>query len=535
MAGGGSQPYKTWLEPAPLSQKHPTSYPKQHTMSHYTHIINGKPASSSSTLGVQNPATQRKIAEVPVATKDQLDEAVAAARAALPAWSAKSQDERAQVLEQIAGIIQKNISEYKYILVSEQGKTVSKLNDAEMEIGAAVVMLLETANKDYRASGTDWSGGFHVLLIICVGLMWFYTISVQVSPHGEHIPYISLLYCITIFPRNFPVVLSVTKIGPALLAGNTFVLKPSPFTPLTTLRLMKDIQKVVPPGVINVLSGDDNLGPWITAHPGIDKVSFTGSSDTGKRVMASASIGLKRLTLELGGNDPAIILPDVDVAKIVPEMFWAALIVSSLLYIVEYELFTPLTEQWADLDELAKFAKTVKTGDGTDPESQLGPVQNLMQYKKVLSFFEDAKANGYKFVTGGDVNPNPTDGLFIPASFVDNPPEDSKIVREEPFGPIVPLLKWSDEADVIKRASECNDTNMGLAASVWGKDLAAVQRIAKQIEAGVVCMNERNPVTPFSSFGGHKESGIGVENGLSGLLSYSNIQTLTLKKQPAFV
>ncbi|KAF8669003.1 aldehyde dehydrogenase family [Rhizoctonia solani] len=475
-------------------------------MSHYTHIINGKPASSSSTLDVQNPATQKKIAEVPVATKDQLDEAVAAARAALPAWSAKSQDERAQVLEQIAGIIQKNISEYKYILVLEQGKT---LNDAEMEIGAAVVMLLETAK-------------LRVPEKVIID-------NEQVRITERRVP---IGVCAGIAPWNFPVVLSVTKIGPALLAGNTFVLKPSPFTPLTTLRLMKDIQTVVPPGVINVLSGDDNLGPWITAHPGIDKVSFTGSSDTGKRVMASASIGLKRLTLELGGNDPAIILPDVDVAKIVPEIFWAALINNGQTCVAAKRLYVheEIYDQFRD--ELAKFAKTVKTGDGTDPESQLGPVQNLMQYKKVLSFFEDAKANGYKFVTGGDVNPNPTDGLFIPASFVDNPPEDSKIVREEPFGPIVPLLKWSDETDVIKRA---NDTNMGLASSVWGKDLVTVERIAKQIEAGVVCMNEFNPVTPFAAFGGHKESGIGVENGLNGLLSYSNIQTLTLKKQPTFV
>ncbi|GAB1523417.1 hypothetical protein RhiTH_006565 [Rhizoctonia solani] len=475
-------------------------------MSHYTHIINGKPASSSSTLDVQNPATQRKIAEVPIATKDQLDEAVAAARAALPAWSAKSQDERAQVLEQIAGIIQKNISEYKYILVSEQGKT---LNDAEMEIGAAVVMLLETAK-------------LRVPEKVIID-------NEQVRITERRVP---IGVCAGIAPWNFPVMQAATKIGPALLAGNTLVLKPSPFTPLTTLRLVKDIQKVVPPGVINVLSGDDNLGPWITAHPGIDKVSFTGSTDTGKRVMASASTGLKRLTLELGGNDPAIILPDVDVVKIVPEMFWAALINNGQTCVAAKRLYVheEIYDQFRD--ELAKFAKTVKTGDGTDPESQLGPVQNLMQYKKVLSFFEDAKANGYKFVTGGDVNPNPTDGLFIPASFVDNPPEDSKIVREEPFGPIVPLLKWSDETDVIKRA---NDTNMGLASSVWGKDLVTVERIAKQIEAGVVCMNEFNPVTPFAAFGGHKESGIGVENGLNGLLSYSNIQTLTLKKQPTFV
>ncbi|CAE6378636.1 hypothetical protein BN14_10761 [Rhizoctonia solani AG-1 IB] len=475
-------------------------------MSQYTHIIDGKPVTSSTTLDVQNPATQKKIAEVPVATKEQLDQAVAAARTALPAWSAKSQDERAQVLEQIAGVLEKNIAEYKHILVSEQGKTLA---DAEMELGAGVVLLRETAK--LRVSDK-----------IVVD-------NEQMRITERRVP---IGVCAGIAPWNFPVALSMMKVGPALLAGNTMVLKPSPFTPLTTLQFGRDIQAVVPPGVINFLSGDDNLGPWITSHPGIDKVSFTGSSETGKRVMASASTGLKRLTLELGGNDPAIVLPDVNVAKIVPELFWAALINNGQTCVAAKRLY--IHEKIYDefRDELVKFAKTVKTGDGTDPQSQLGPVQNLMQYKKVLTFFDDAKANGYKFATGGDVNANPTDGLFIPASFVDNPPEDSKIVREEPFGPIVPLLKWNDEADVIKRA---NNTTMGLAASVWGKDLEAVERIAKQIEAGVVCMNERNPVTPFSSFGGHKESGIGVENGMGGLLSYSNIQTFTLKKQAAFV
>jgi len=475
-------------------------------MTEYTHIINGKPVTSSKTLDVQNPATQKKIAEVPVATKEQLDEAVAAARAALPAWSAKSQDERAQLLEQIAQVIEKNIGEYKQILTSEQGKT---LTNAEWELGGACLWLRETAKLRLPEKVVVDND--------------------QLKITERRVP---IGVCAGIVPWNFPLMLCIWKLGPALLAGNTMILKPSPFTPLTTLRFVKDIQAVLPPGVVNAISGDDSLGPWITVHPGIDKVSFTGSSETGKKVMASASTGLKRLTLELGGNDPAIILPDVNVAKVVPDVFWAALInngqtcsAAKRLYVHEkiYDEFR---------EELAKFAKTVKTGNGTDPDSQLGPVQNLMQYKKVLTFFDDAKTNGYKFITGGDVNPNPTDGLFVPVSFVDNPPDDSKIVREEPFGPIVPLLKWSDEADVIKRA---NDSNLGLSASVWGKDLDAVERIARQIQAGTVCMNELGPATPFSAFGGHKESGVGVENGMNGLLTYSNIQTFTLKKQVAFV
>ncbi|KAF8749792.1 aldehyde dehydrogenase family [Rhizoctonia solani] len=451
-------------------------------MSQYTHIINGKPVTSQTTLDVQNPATQKKIAEVPVASKEQastrgLDEAVAAARAALPSWSAKSQDERAQVLEQIAGTIEKNIPEYKQILVSEQGKTLA---NAEWELGGAILWLRETAKLRLPEK-------------VIVD-------NEQTRITERRVP---IGVCAGIIPWNFPLALCIWKLGPALLAGNTLVLKPSPFTPLTTLRFVKDIQAVVPAGVVNILSGDDNLGPWITSHPGIDKVSFTGSSETGKKVMASASTSLKRLTLELGGNDPAIILPDVDVAKVVPDVFWAALFnngqtcsAAKRLYVHEkiYDQFR---------EELAKFAKTVKTGNGADPS-----LSSALRQGERLQVPDWRRRK-----------PEPNRWIVHPCLIRRQSPEESKIVREEPFGPIVPLLKWSDEADVIKRA---NDTNLGLSASVWGKDLEAVERIAKQIQAG------------SEAFGGHKESGIGVENGMNGLLTYSNIQTFTLKKQVAF-
>ncbi|KAB5588012.1 hypothetical protein CTheo_8547 [Ceratobasidium theobromae] len=508
-----------------VAQQHPLVVPysqsnlREVTMTEYTHIINGKPVISPTTLDVVNPATQKKIAEVPVATKEQLDEAVAAARAALPAWSAKSEDERAEVLLQIASTLEKNIAEYKKTLTSEQGKPLAT---AEGEIGVGVMWIRETAKlrlPDKVILDND-----------------------QTKITERRVP---IGVCAGIVPWNFPIMLCSVKLCSALLTGNTLIIKPSPFTPLTTLRFIKDIQTVVPPGVVNILSGDDGLGPMITSHPGIDKVGFTGSSETGKKVMTSASLSLKRLTLELGGNDPAIILPDVDVAKLVPEVFWAALFNNGQTFTWPDKYMNPpstgtaakrlyihekIYEQFRD--ELVKFAKTVKTGDGTDPESQLGPVQNIHQYKKVYSYFEDAKANGYKFVLGGDVNPNPTSGLFVPVAFVDNPPENSKIVREEPFGPIVPLLKWNDEADVIRRA---NDTKLGLASSIWGKDLTAVERIANQIQAGVVSINAFIGPYPHASFGGHKESGIGVEGGIAGLCSYTNIQTVAFNKQPKFV
>ncbi|CAE6480181.1 unnamed protein product [Rhizoctonia solani] len=472
----------------------------------YTHIINGEAIASSGKLSVINPANLQKIAEVPVATKGQLDDAVSAARKAFPSWSAKSHDERAKTLLKMAVVIEQNMQEYKQTLTSEQGKTLA---DAEFELGLCVVSLRGTAE---------------LFLPEVVLLENDETRIVERR--------VAIGVCAGIVPWNFPMILAILKLAPAILAGNTFILKPSPFTPLTSLKLVKDIQLILPPGVVNILSGDDSLGPLITDHPGIDKISFTGSTETGKKVMAGASVGLKQLTLELGGKDPAIILPDVNPTKIAAEIFWAAFINNGQACFAAKRIYVheKIYDQFRD--ELVKYARSVKIGDGTDPNTQLGPVQNILQYQRVISFIEDSHARKHKFALGGVASPNPTDGLFIPISIVDNPPDNSKIVREEPFGPIVPLMKWSDEAEVIRRA---NDTEYGLSASIWGKDMKVVERIARQIQAGTVCMNEFNPADNYSAFGGHKKSGLGVENGIHGLMSFTNIQSLTLKKNPGFL
>ncbi|KAG8741997.1 hypothetical protein FRC10_002114 [Ceratobasidium sp. 414] len=463
-------------------------------MTDYTHIINGQPSTSPTKLDVINPGTQQKIAEVPVATKEQLDEAVAAARAAFPAWSATSVDERAGVLNKIADIIEKNAEEYKKSITLEQGRP---LNGFETDF--AVTWLRETSK--LRLPNT-------------------------ILEDNERQKTIE----------------RYTPIG-----------VPSPFTPLTTLRFIKDIQHLIPPGVVSVLNGDDNLGPMITAHPGIDKLyrpkghaEFQCWSQKGDIGARQVDFGVSLCDLQLtshsstGGNDPMILLPDVDPKVVAPQIFWGAFMNSGQAYFSAKStagvlLMFPeakrlyVHEKIYDefRDELVKFAKTVKVGNGMESDSQLGPIQNLPQYKKVVSYFEDARANGYKFALGGDVNPNPTNGLYIPISIVDNPPENSKLVREEPFGPIVPLLKWNDEKDVIKRA---NDTNLGLAASVWGNDLDTVERIALQLQAGTVSMNQFIPFSSVNFFGGHKQSGLGVEGGIAGLKSYSNAQIVTLKK-----
>jgi len=278
--------------------------------------------------------------------------------------------------------------------------------------------------------------------------------------------------------------------------------------------------------VLNVVSGGDELGKWMSSHAGIDKIAFTGHTDTGKHVMRSAAASLKRVTLELGGNDPAIVLPDVDPKAIAPQLFWAAFQNNAQFCNATKRLYVHDRIYGAVLAALTAYAKTVVVGDGAQADTQLGPIQNEPQYLKVLEYIEDCKKNGYRFALGGEVDAD-AQGWFVPVTLVDDPPEDSRVVAEEPFGPILPTLRWHDESDVIRRA---NDTRYGLGASVWGRDLAAVQRIGRQLEAGTVWLNEVHQYSPYQAFGGHKESGVGCENSLHGMMEYTNWHTITLNK-----
>jgi aldehyde dehydrogenase (NAD+) len=328
-----------------------------------------------------------------------------------------------------------------------------------------------------------------------------------------------------IAPWNFPLILAMFKVAPALLAGNTMVLKPSPFTPLTTLKLGELAATILPAGVLNIISGGDNLGPWMTEHPGFDKISFTGSTQTGRRVMASAAPTLKRVTLELGGNDPAIVLPDANVEKIAEELFWAAFRNNGQICIATKRMYVHADVYEKLRDALVAYSKTVKIGDGSEQGTQIGPINNQPQYERVLGLIEDSKDKGYTILTGGEASDAP--GYFIPVTIIDNPPENSRIVQEEQFGPVLPLIKFDDIEDVIARA---NASDYGLGGSVWGTDVDKAFAVAQRIASGTVWVNEVQHLSPLAAFGGMKQSGVGVEGGLEGLLEYTSTQTLTRKK-----
>jgi acyl-CoA reductase-like NAD-dependent aldehyde dehydrogenase len=264
----------------------------------------------------------------------------------------------------------------------------------------------------------------------------------------------------------------------------------------------------------------------MTEHPGIDKIAFTGSTETGRHVMRSAAANLKRLTLELGGNDPAIVLPDVNPEKVAPQLFWAAFQNNAQFCNAAKRLYIHEDVYESVRDALVAYARTVKVGDGAEPDTELGPIQNKPQFEKVKEYFDDCAANGHTFALGGQIDET-APGWFVPVTLVDNPPDDSRLVREEPFGPILPLIKWRDEDELVARA---NDSEWGLGASVWGNDLARIQQIGRRIDAGTVWLNEVHQYSPHQAFGGHKQSGIGCENSLHGLIEYTNWQTITLNK-----
>lgn len=467
----------------------------------YVMTINGEAVVTKNTQPVYNPATRAVFAEVPDASKELLDDTVRAARQALGPWRNTPVSQRQAAMEGFADLLEAHSEELMTLLTREQGKPRA---GAEFEVLGSVAWIRAIATQSLPDELVEETDERRVIT--------------RFTPVGV---------VGAIVPWNFPILLSIWKIAPALMAGCTLVLKPSPYTPLCDLKMVELAQQAFPPGVLSAVSGGDNLGKWITSHPGINKVAFTGSTETGRHVMRSAADTIKRVTLELGGNDPAIVLPDVDAKAIAPELFWAAFQNNAQFCNVSKRLYIHEDVYDEVRDALVEFIKAnIKVGDGTLEDTDLGPIQNSMQYGKVKDYFADCHANGYNFALGGKIDEN-AKGWFVPVSLVDNPPENSRIVQEEPFGPILPLLKWSDEDDVIARA---NDTIYGLGATVWGKDLNAVERIGSQLEAGTVWLNEVHQYSPFQAFGGHKQSGLGCENSLHGLMEYTNWQTTTLKK-----
>jgi len=467
-------------------------------MNTYALLIDGQAVGTEHGLEVVNPATGEPFATAPAASGHELDLAVEAARRAFPAWRATAHAARAEAVARAAQVLAGHVDSLAALLTQENGRPLAF---AKEEILGAVYWMGELAKIEIPVEVTED------------------TPTRRIEVHREPLGVVCGLV-----PWNFPVLLASWKVAHALLTGNTIVLKPSPFTPLTTLKIGELLRDVFPRGVLNIISGGDELGPLMSAHPGFAKIAFTGSTATGKRIMAAAAADLKRITLELGGNDPAIVLADVDIDAVAQQLFFGAFINSGQVCVAAKRIYIHDDIYEPMRDRLHAIAKGMKVGNGAEADTMFGPIQNRPQYQRVQRLLDEARDSGLTLLHGGPV---PDKGYFVPLTLVDNPPEEARVVVEEAFGPIVPLLRFKDIDDVVERA---NSTDYGLSCSVWSKDVEQARSIGMRLDAGTVQINQILQSTPATPLGGHKQSGFGVENGLAGLLEYTQSKAVYLPR-----
>jgi acyl-CoA reductase-like NAD-dependent aldehyde dehydrogenase len=457
-------------------------------------LIDGALVAGDLTMPVINPASEETIAECPRASRKQLDDAVSAARAAFPGWAALPMEQRQAAMLAISNEVEANADELARILTSEQGKPLSE------------------AKREALGMATF----FRVL-----GSLDLPTRVIENSDKRRVVAYRRPLgVVVAIVPWNYPLAIAGFKLPLALVAGNTVVLKPAATTPLATLRFAELVAALLPPGVLNVIADANDLGHLLGSHPDVRKISFTGSTATGKKVMAGASETLKRLTLELGGNDAAVVLGDADAKKIAPAIFDAAFRNSGQVCVAIKRLYVHETVYDQLCDELAAIARGAIVDDGMQQGAKLGPLQNKAQYEKVKGLIEDARKHG-TVIAGGKALDRP--GYFIEPTIVRDISDGTRLVDEEQFGPVLPVIKFSDPEDALRRA---NGTSYGLGASVWSSDPEHAEAFARRMEAGTVWINKHHELLPTIPFGGSKQSGFGVEFAEEGLLEFTQLQII---------
>jgi acyl-CoA reductase-like NAD-dependent aldehyde dehydrogenase len=467
-------------------------------MTGYKLLIDGALVDGDMTMDVLNPATEAVLATCPRASEAQLDAAVAAAKAAFPAWAKTSIGDRRALLLKLADALQARAPEFARLLTQEQGKP---LTEATAEIAYTEAFIRYLSSLELESKLIEDGDNRRV--------------EMKRKPLGV---------VGAIIPWNFPVLIVAFKLPMALLAGNTIVVKPAPTTPLTTLLLGELCAEIFPAGVVNIVTDQNDLGARLTSHPDVAKVSFTGSTETGKKVMASAAASIKRITLELGGNDAAIVLPDADPAKAAPGIFGGAFMNAGQVCLAIKRVYVHDDIYDEMCTALARLAEEAVVDDGLLQGAQIGPLQNKAQYEKVKGFIEDARANG-TIIAGGTVDDRP--GYFVRPTIVRDISDGTKLVDEEQFGPILPVIRFSDAEDALARA---NASPWGLGGSVWSGDRDTAYDLAERMEAGTVWINKHLDFGPNIPFGGAKQSGIGVEFAEEGLAEFTQIRVINEAK-----
>jgi acyl-CoA reductase-like NAD-dependent aldehyde dehydrogenase len=462
--------------------------------------IDGKPAETVATFDVVNPSTGQIEAQAAECAPDQLDAAMASAQRSYATWR-KDEDARRTAMRELARAIVENSDELVRALVSESGKPVAiaafepGICATWLEYYAGLEMPRETLLDDETAR-----------------------IELANRPLG-------VVAAIT--PWNFPLGLAMWKIAPALRAGNTVVVKPSPFTPLAAMVMGRIMGEVLPPGVVNTVTGGDALGAAMTSHSVPRKVSFTGSIAAGRKVAVAAAADLKRVTLELGGNDPAILLPDIDIADAAAKLLGTAFFNTGQACALPKRIFAPASRYEEVVDAFAAVANSLNVGDPFDEATNLGPLSTKPQFTRVSELVAEAVSSGARVAAGGGPVEGP--GYYFEPTVLADIEEGLRIVDEEQFGPALPILRYDDVDDAVRRA---NDTEFGLCGSVWSADEDRATEIAEQLEVGTTFINTHAILPVSIQFGGAKLSGLGVENGLPGLLSFTEAQVVHRAKAP---
>jgi acyl-CoA reductase-like NAD-dependent aldehyde dehydrogenase len=470
-------------------------------MSTWQMMIGGKSVPATDTFDVINPFDESLVGRCAEATDAHVDEAVRAAKGALPAWSAERDSVRAERLMEIASRIEKHHAELASLVTREQGKPQSGPG-ANFEVGGAAVWTRATASLSLPPEVIQEDASARITLTR--------------KPVGV---------VASITPWNWPLLIATWHMMPAVRVGCTIVIKPSPFTPLSTLRLVELMNEVLPPGVVNIVTGGGDVGARLSDHPDVQKVVFTGSIATGRKIMASASRSLKRVTLELGGNDAGIVLPGTRIEPLLEKLFWGCFINAGQTCAALKRLYVHESQYEDVVTKLAEYVSKVPVGNGLEAATLIGPVSNRMQLQKVEDLVQDAKTRGARIVTGGKKSSDR--GFVYPLTVIADATDEMRVVAEEQFGPVIPVIRYRTVDEAIRRA---NALEVGLGGSVWGNDPEVAAGYATRLECGTAWVNQHGALHPMAPFGGVKSSGIGVEFNVDGLKEYTTTQVVNVAR-----
>ncbi|MFD9664918.1 aldehyde dehydrogenase family protein [Rhodococcus sp. NPDC059968] len=481
---------------------------------HYSLYINGEWVDTGENYEIRSPATEELVATVAKGGVTQVDQAVAAAKAAHEegTWRRTPPAQRAALLNDVAGRLGGRIDELAALQTRENGATI-RITGA-LHIGLSIAQMQYLA--DQAATYEFETAGPEIGPVPAEGL-------VRREPLGV---------VGAIVPWNIPLLVIVWKIAPALAAGNTVVLKPDEHAPLVALELAKEFEAAgLPPGVLNVVTGDgEPVGAHLSGHPDVRKVAFTGSTAVGKSILRQSADTVKRVTLELGGKGPNIILDSADLDTAIDGSLFAALANNGQACEAGTRLLIPSSKRDEIVSRLVERARTLKVGDPLDPATGVGPIISKVQHQRILDYFAIAETEGAKAVIGGGVPSGPgfDKGYWIEPTIFVGVTNDARIAREEVFGPVLVVLTYDSIEEAIKIA---NDTDYGLSAGVWGDEEQAIE-IARELDAGMVWINDWHVIHPAYPFGGFKQSGLGREGGPHALDEYTEAKFISLNRSP---